>query len=147
MHGGTASEGVGVEPLRILIMFRLMLPVSYSQSALYTLVPMESPLRLFIVRSYSSCLGEVQQSNCFEENFPLILVFPLCGFPCLKPCLFCLHWCEEHERRAICKVNIASFFVENPSYPHYNRLGRHIWIQVKAFKYFGDIDPYGMIFN
>lgn len=49
-------------------MFRLMLPVSYGQSALYMLVLMESPLRLFIVRGYSSCLGEVPQSNSLKEN-------------------------------------------------------------------------------
>ena len=129
----------------ILIMFRLMLPASYGQSSLYVLVLMESPQRLFIVRSYSSCLDKVQQSNSLKENSPLMLTFPLCSFPCLKPCLFRFHQCEEHERRAVYKVNITSFFVENPSYPHYSRLGRHIWIQVKAFKYFRDVDPYGMI--
>ena len=122
-----------------------MLPASYGQSSLYVLVLMESPQRLFIVRSYSSCLDKVQQSNSLKENSPLMLTFPLCSFPCLKPCLFRFHQCEEHERRAVYKVNITSFFVENPSYPHYSRLGRHIWIQVKAFKYFRDVDPYGMI--
>lgn len=116
----------------ILIMFRLMLPVSRGQSSLYMLVLMESLLRLFIVRGYSSCLGKVQQSNSLKENSPLIPIFPLCSFLCLKPCLFCFHQCEEHERRAVYKVNITSFFVENPSYPRYNRLGRHMSIQVKV---------------
>uniref|UniRef100_A0A8C8AT46 Golgi resident protein GCP60 n=1 Tax=Otus sunia TaxID=257818 RepID=A0A8C8AT46_9STRI len=85
------------------------------------LVLVESPLRPFTVRRYSSCIDKVQQSNSLEENSPLILIFPLCSFPCLKP-FFCFHPCEEHERRTIYKVNITSFYVENPSYPHYNRL-------------------------
>lgn len=61
----------------ILIIFRLMFPASYSQSSLYALALMESPLGLFIVRGYSSCLGKVQRSNCLKENFPLILICTL----------------------------------------------------------------------
>lgn len=61
----------------ILIIFRLMFPASYSQGSLYALALMESPLGLFIVRGYSSCLGKVQQSDCLKENFPLVLICTL----------------------------------------------------------------------
>lgn len=130
----------------ILIMFRLMLPASHGQSSLCMLVLMESLLRLslwgVIPAALAKCSNQIP-----SRKTPLIPIFPLCSFLCLKPCLFCFDQCEEVERRAVYKVNITSIFVEKPSYPCYNRLGRHISIQVKVFKYFGNRDPYGMMFN
>lgn len=91
--------------------FSLMLP-SYCQSSLYVFKLMESVARIFIVRGCSSCLGQGQQLYSLKANSPWLLFFPLCSFPCLQPWLFCFHQCEEHERRAVYKASITSFFVE-----------------------------------
>lgn len=128
----------------IVTLFWFMLPLSHGQSSLYALMQIKVSLRLLIVRSYSSCLGKVQQSNCLKENFPLVIMFLSAAFLAFNLACSAFTDVKSMEEELFIKLT-PHLSVENPSYPHYNTLSRHIWNQVKLFKYFGNIGPYGMM--
>lgn len=82
-------------------------------------------LRFLIVRSYSSCLGKVQQSNCLEENFPLVIIFLSAAFLAFNLACSAFTDVKSMEEELFIKLT-PHLSVENPSYPRYSTLGRHV---------------------
>lgn len=107
------------------ILFWFMLPVSYGQSSLYALMLVKSPLKFLTVRNYSSCLGKVQQSNCLKENFPIVIIFLSTVFLAFNLACSAFTNVKSTEEELFIKLT-SHLSVENPSYPHYNTLGRHV---------------------